>query len=192
MAATELSGLRAPRRQLFPVAFGKTWLYAYAGVWSITLTTTAVVGVVGRPLAVPVRRVLGLTLSGQHNPPPQLGHILALAAHNIPIASWPLLLGVLEAHRHRLGKSVADGLVLVCIVANALPVGAAFGAYGAELVPFVPQLPLEWGGLALGASAWLIQRRKPLPGLQRVLLLSLIALLMLCSAVIETYAVPQR
>ena len=108
------------------------------------------------------RRLLGLALSAQRNPPPQVGHVLALAAHNIPIAAWPLLLGVIGAHRHRLATHVADGVLLACIIANTLPVGAALGAYGTAVLPYIPQLPLEWGGLALGASGWLVQRRRAL------------------------------
>ena len=106
------------------------WPYAYAGVWAATLAPAAVVALGGRPLTLPARRLLGLALSARRNPPPHLGHVLALAAHNIPIASWPLLLGVLGAHRHRLARPVANGVLLACIIANTLPVGAALGAKG--------------------------------------------------------------
>lgn len=190
MAATELSG-RA-RRGWLPTALGKTWLYVYAGVWASTLTTTAVVVLVGHPLAGPARRLLGLTLSAQRNPPPQLGHILALAAHNVPIASWPLLLGVLGAHHHRLSTHVADGLLLACIIANTLPVGAALGAYGTVVLPYVPQLPFEWGGLALGASGWLAQRREALTISETVGVFVLTVAVLVCAAVVETVAVPHR
>ncbi len=53
-------------------------------------------------------------------------------------------------------------MLLACIIVNTLQVGAALGAYGTALLPYIPQLPLEWGGLALGASAWLVQRRRAL------------------------------
>jgi hypothetical protein len=168
------------------------WLYAYAGVWASTVTTAAVVGLVGQPLTAPARRLLGLALSAQRNPPPQLGHVLALAAHNIPIASWPLLLGVLGAHRHRLSTHAADGLLLACITANTLPVGAALGAYGAAVLPYLPHLPLEWGGLALGASGWLAQRRAALTVSEGLGLFVLIAGVLVGAAIVETVAVPHR
>jgi hypothetical protein len=171
---------------------GRTWLYAYAGVWTTTLTTTAVVGLVGRPLAAPARRLLGLTLTAHSNPSPQLGHVLALAAHNLPIASWPLLLGVLGAHHHRAATHVADGLLIACIIANTAPVGAALGAYGTALLPFIPQLPLEWGALALGASGWLAQRRAALTIRQGLAMLALIACALLCAAIVESVGVPHR
>jgi hypothetical protein len=175
-----------------PVGLTRMWLRAYAGVWLATLAPTALVVLVGRPLALPARRLLGLTLSAQRNPPPHIGHVLALAAHNIPIAAWPLLLGVLGAHRHRLARHVADGVLLACIIANTLPVGAALGAYGTAVLPYIPQLPLEWAGLALGASAWLIQRRRALTVSEGLALLALIVGLLLCAAVVETVTVPHR
>ncbi|MGA2164755.1 MAG: hypothetical protein ABSH36_09830 [Solirubrobacteraceae bacterium] len=170
----------------------KLWLYAYTGVWATTLTTAAVVGLAGRPLAGPVRRLLGLALSARRNPPLQVGHVLVLAAHNIPIAAWPLLLGVLGAHHHRLGAHIADGLLLACIILNTLPVGAAIGAYGSAVLPYVPQLPLEWGGLALGASGWLAQRRTALTVRQGLGLFVVIVGVLVCAAIVETVGVPHR
>ncbi|MHB8533158.1 MAG: hypothetical protein ACYDC2_10605 [Solirubrobacteraceae bacterium] len=156
------------------------------------MTTAAVVGLVGRPLAAPARHLLGLTLTAQSNPPPQLGHVLALAAHNLPIASWPLLLGLLGAHHHRAATHVADGLLLACIIANTAPVGAALGAYGTGLVPFIPQLPFEWSALALGATGWLTQRRAALTVKQGLAIFALIAGALLCAAIVESLAVPHR
>jgi hypothetical protein len=167
------------------------WLYAYAGVWTVTLTAAAAVALAGPPLVRPVRRVLGLTLDAQqHNTPRQLGHVLALTAHNIPIACWPLLLGVLGVHRDRLGRHVADWLLLACMIANTLPVGAAIGAYGTPVLAYLPQLPLEWAGLALGASGWLVQRDRPLSLAGGVSVFALSSVLLFCAAVIETVATP--
>ncbi len=182
---------RAAHRWL-PAGMAHMWPYAYAGVWAATLAPTALVVLVGRPLALPTRRLLGLALSAQRNPAPHVGHVFVLAAHNIPIASWPLLLGVLGAHRHRLAMHVADGVLLACIIANTLPVGAALGAYGTAVLPFLPQLPLEWGGLALGASGWLVQRRRALTVSEGIGLFALTVAVLLCAAVLETVAVPHR
>jgi hypothetical protein len=182
---------RAAHRRL-PAGLAHMWLHTYAGVWAATLVPAAVVALVGRPLALPARRLLGLALSAQRNPPPHVGHVLALAAHNIPIASWPLLLGVLGAHRHRLAMHIADGVLLTCIIVNTVPVGAALGAYGTALLPYIPQLPLEWGGVALGASGWLVQRRRALTASEGIGVFVLIACVLLCAAALETVAVPHR
>jgi hypothetical protein len=131
-------------------------------------------------------------LTPHRNPPPLVGHVLALAAHNIPIACWPLLLGVLGAHRLRLATRVADGVLLACILVNVLPVGVALGAYGTPLLAYIPQLPFEWAGLALGACAWLLQRRRPLRVTEGLGLMALIASVLVFAAVVETDAVPHR
>ncbi len=188
MAATELN-LRGARVRL-PAGSWRKWLYAYAAVWTATLTAAAAVALAGPPLVRPARRVLGLTLDAQHSAPPQLGHVLDLTAHNIPIACWPLLLGVLGVHRDRLGRHVADGLLLACMIANTLPVGAAIGAYGTPVLAYLPQLPLEWAGLALGASGWLVQRDRPLSLAGGVSVFALSSVLLFCAAVIETFAPP--
>jgi hypothetical protein len=168
------------------------WLYAYAGVWTATLTPAAAVALAGRPFAAPLRRMLGLALNAQRNPPPQLAHVLALAAHNIPIACWPLLLGVLGAHRHRLARHVTDGVLLACIIANTLPVGIALGAYTTRLLPYVPQLPLEWAGLALGVCGWLLQRRGALAVREGIAVFALAAGVLVGAAVVESVMVPHR
>jgi hypothetical protein len=135
---------------------------------------------------------LGLALTPAQTPRPDLWHGLALAAHNTPIAAWPLLLGLTGAERHRLARRCGDLAVIACMVANAIPVGAALGAYGATLIPYVPQLPVEWAGLALGYSSWLVQRERPLSRRERLAWLTLIVATLAAAAAIETVAVPHR
>jgi hypothetical protein len=193
MAATELSPpFREGARRWLPAGLPATWLHAYAAIWIATLAPAAIVALVGRPLVLPVRHWLALALMARLNPSPEVGYVFALAAHNIPIASWPLLLGVLGAHRHRLATHIADGVLLACIIVNTLPVGAALGAYGGAVLPYLPHLPVEWGGVALGASAWLAQRRQALTVSEGIGLFVLSAGVLVCAAVIETVAVPHR
>ncbi len=179
-------------RRWLPAGLPAMWLRAYAAIWLATLAPAALVVLVGRPLVLPVRRLLRLTLSAQRNRPPHVGHILALAAHNIPIACWPLLLGVLGTHRHRIAMRVADGLLLAAMVANTLPVGVALGAYGTAVLPYLPHLPLEWGGLALGASGWRLQRQRALTVSQGIAVFALIAFVLLAAAALETAGVPHQ
>ena len=193
MAARDVSSSseRTGSRWL-PAGLPAAWLYAYTAVWTATLAAAVLVALAGQPLVLPTRHLLALALTAHRNPPPRIEHVLALAAHNIPIAAWPLLLGLTGAHRHRLATHVADGVLLACIILNTLQVGAALGAYGAALLPYLPQLPVEWAGLALGASAWLVQRRRALTVPEGLGLLALIASVLLCAAVLETVAVPHR
>lgn len=190
MATAELIPAAGPRR--LPGGLRGVWLRAYGAIWLATLAVAVLVAIAGTRLSVPVHQLLGLRLDPNRNPPPHIGHVLALAAHNIPIAAWPVLLGVMGAHRHRLARQVADTVLLACIIVNTLPVGAALGAYGPALLTYVPQLPLEWAGLALGASAWLIQRRRALTVPDGLAILALTFGVLLCAAVLETLAVPHR
>jgi hypothetical protein len=151
-----------------------------------------IVAIAGRSLSLPVHDLLDLRLSAASNPPPDLGRVLALTAHNIPVVSWPLLLGAVGAPRSRLGRLLADWLVLACVAANVAPVGAALGAYGAALLPYIPQLPLEWGALAVGAGLWLQNRRRALSFRECIGRFAVVVCLLLCAAVMETAAVPHR
>jgi hypothetical protein len=165
---------------------------AHAATWALTLAPAALLAIAPARLQALVRGALGATLRAQRNPPPNIGHVLVLLTHNLPLASWPLLLGVLEAERHHLARGLADTLVAVCLAVNTLPVGAALGVYGLALLPFVPQVPFEWAALALGASAWFLQRREPLRGTEKIALLALIAGALACAGTLETVAVPHR
>ena len=190
MVARELS--RPASRRRLPAGLAGAWRRAYAGVWIATLGFALVVALVGEPLIRSTRHVLGLSLKADRNPPPHLEHVLALVAHNIPIFAWPLLLGVMGAHRHRVSRRVADTVLLACVIVNTLEVGAALGAYGVALLPYIPNVPLEWAALALGASAWLVQRRRPLTLREGFVWLALIVGVVLCAATLETVAVPHR
>jgi hypothetical protein len=175
-----------------PTRLPRAWAAAYAAVWAATLGFAVLVAAAGAPLTTPVRRLLGLRLMASVNPPPDLSRVMALTAHNLPIAAWPILLGVLGAHRHRLTIRIADTVLLVTLTANVLPVGAALGAYGTALLPYVPQLPAEWAGLALGSGAWLVQRRAPLTVKEGVVWFALTGYVLFCAAVFETFGVPHR
>lgn len=193
VVATDASPVvRGPSGAGLPGVLRRVWLRAYVAIWLATLSSAALVALAGGPLTLPSRHLLALALTPHRNAAPHVEHILALAAHNIPIAAWPLLLGLTGAHRHRLATHVADGVLLACILLNVLPVGVALGAYGAPLLPYLPQLPLEWAGLALGASAWLAQRKRALALSESLAVLAVIAVVLLAAGVLETVAVPHR
>lgn len=172
--------------------FWRAWLAAYALIWTATLVIAGLVLVGVLDLREPITRLLGVRLDPDRNPPPQFAHVLMLAVHNVPIVAWPLLLGVVGAHRHRTTRQIADVVVAACMTANIAIVGAALGAYGMRLVPYLPQLPLEWAALALGASAWLLQRHRRLTLREGLLCFALIAVVLLAAAALETVAVPHR
>jgi hypothetical protein len=167
------------------------WLGVFGAIWATTLVAALIIAVVG-PLQDPARDALGLRLQADQTPAPRLDHMFALSAHNLGVAAWPVLLGVLGAHRRELTRHLADALLAACVAVNVLPVGAALGAYGAALLPYIPQLPLEWAGLALSASAWLLQRRRVLSVAEGVALTALTACVILLAATLETLVVPHE
>lgn len=187
MATAELT--QVPARRLSS-ELRRVWLSAYGAIWAATLVAAALVAVVG-PLKSPVRHLLALRLPATETPAPQLAQIVSLTTHNLPIAAWPLLLGVVGAHRSDLSRKIADTVLAGTIAVNVLPVGAALGAYGPVLLPYVPQLPLEWAALAVGASSWLLQRDRTLTITQALTVLAVTGALLLSAATVETLAVPQ-
>jgi hypothetical protein len=189
MVARELSPASCRR---LPAGLAGAWTRAYACIWIATLGFALVVALVGEPFVSTTRHVLGLSLSADRNPRPDVEHVLALVVHNIPIFAWPLLLGVTGAHRDPLSRRAADTLLLACVTVNTLQVGAALGAYGTALLPYVSNVPVEWAGLALGASSWLVQRRRALSFHEGIVWLALTAGALLCAATLETMAVAHQ
>ena len=193
MVTPELTRKEMPASlRWIPTRLPRAWAAAYAAVWAATLGFAVPVAAAGPPLTTPVQRLLGLRLMRSVNPPPGLSRVVALTAHNLPIAAWPILLGVLGAHRHHLSTRIADTVVLGTLTANVLPVGAALGAYGTALLPYVRQLPAEWAGLALGSGAWLVQRKTPLTVKEGAVWFALTGCVLFCAAVFETFGVPHR
>ena len=126
MAAAGLtqSTSRQARGRWLPAGLPGAWLRAYTAIWVGTLAFAAIVAVTGPTLVILVHERARLALSPQLTPPPGAGHVLVLLALNLPVAAWPLLLGVIDAHRHRLSRRLADLLVLGCFTRNVLWVGS--------------------------------------------------------------------
>jgi hypothetical protein len=188
MAAAELS----PRAPGSVTTLPRAFALAYAGVWAATLSGWIALELLGEGAKAGARSLIGARPDASAGPEPRLCHVLALAAHNLPIAAWPLLLSVVVAHRQRLQRLCADALLAVVLIVNTAPVGAALAVYGTRLVVFIPQLPLEWAALSLGAASWLSQRNRPLTPRQGLTMLGVIAALVTVAAALETLAVPHR
>lgn len=190
MATAELTP--ATSRSWMADDLRRAWIGAYGTIWVTTLTSAVIVALSGASVRTLVRHLLGLHLERGWNPAPSIARFLALVAHNVPIAAWPLLLGVVGAHHHRLARRFADILVVACMIVNVVPVGAALGATGAALLRYVPQLPFEWAGLAFGASAWLVQRKRAFAPSEALSVLAVIVVVLLVAGALETVAVPHH
>jgi hypothetical protein len=191
MATTELSSLS--RRVWVPVA--RDDLRAWRGTCRLMLLITLATGVTvcvvpdARTLA---RELLRLTLSANHNPPPSLLLVVSIAANNALHSVWPCTLGLLDAQRRRVSRLIADACVLANLAVPAVLVGSALAAYGTRTLPYIPNVPVEFVGIAAGATGWLVERDRPLTKRERAGWIGLSIVLLLCAATIETYLVPHR
>ena len=199
MAATDLTAIRGSASDgrritaAWPLCgLARSWLTVYVAVWIGMLSFAAFLALNLAGMDGLARHLLGLRLDAERNPPPRIGHVLVLAAHNLPIVAWPLLLGVVGTHRHRVARLLTDIVVAGWVTANVLPVGVALGAYGAPLLPYLPQVPFECAALALGASGWLLQRHRPLTITAGLTVFVALTAIVLSAATLETVAVPHR
>ena len=70
----------------------------------------------------------------------------------------PFLLVVLDFPQSRLGRRAGDLIVTALTAASTIPVGLELGRWQGRLLPYLPQLPLEWAALAVAVHAWIIAR----------------------------------
>jgi hypothetical protein len=163
---------------------------------------------VQRPLVLAGGLVLALTtvgfalgvadpgLAGSTTPHPALTGSLHDAAgifvNNARALIAPFLLAGLRLSDTRLGRRIGDVAVIALVGANAVPVGAALGRWQGRLVPYLPQLPLEWAALTVAVSAWLLVRSGDgnLPCL--TVLAAVTLALLIGAASVETWATPHK
>lgn len=114
---------------------------------------------------------------------------LSILATNLRLLAVPCALALLGFQRGRRAQGFGDLVVGAVVTLNALRVGLALGRYGTELIPYVPQLPIEWLALALSASTWMTARRGTQPlQLRTPVLLTLLAAV--SAAAIEVLLTP--
>jgi hypothetical protein len=114
-----------------------------------------------------------------------------IAANNVREAAIPLLFAALKIGPQRWLLIVGDVVVSASLAVNVALGGLALGVYGPGLIHYLPQWPLEWGGLALALAGWRRTRRGQRDPCELALLALGAAVLLCLAALIETYAVPQ-
>ena len=118
----------------------------YAGVWTLTFLG-ALFGAVAPGLAPRGRP--HPTLHGT------LVEAASIAAANARGLSAPVLLSVFRFPASHRSRQLGDLLVGGLLAGNTLRVGLALGRWHTQLLPYVPQLPLEWLAAAIAVAAWL-------------------------------------
>ncbi len=116
--------------------------------------------------------------------------MLSILGTNLRLLAVPFALALLGFQHSRRARGFGDLVVAAVVTLNALRVGLALGRYGTELIPYIPQLPIEWLARALSTSAWMSARRGAQPReLRAASLLTLLAAV--TAAVIEVLLTPQ-
>jgi hypothetical protein len=160
-------------------------LGSYALLWLGTLLAAV--------LAIPIA---GQLRGGHAHPfplasPGTPGMAAFVAANNVREAAIPLLFATLKIGRRNWPVIVGDVVVGATLAVNVALGGLALGSYGMGLLHYLPQWPLEWGGLALALTGWRRARSGRRDPCELALLAICTTILLCLAALIETYAVPQ-
>jgi hypothetical protein len=155
---------------------------AYAGLWIITLVGAAI------GTAVPA-----LTPAGRPHPAldGSLSDFTSIAAVNARILAAPFLMAICRFPAQRCTRRLGDLVIGGVLGANALRVGLALGRWHDRLLPYLPQLPLEWLAAALTAVSWLALRSGVRPRTALAYLGAVLGLV-IAAAAVETIATPHR
>jgi hypothetical protein len=141
--------------------------------------------------ALSARLLPGLAPSGHPHPALHgtLGELASVIANNLRVLAAPFLLAVFRWPGGRMTRRLGDLLIAGLIAENTIAVGLAVGRWGDRLLPYVPQLPLEWTALGMAGAAWLTARDS---GRGRVLAVYALATLALTisAAAVEVELIP--
>ncbi len=136
------------------------------------------------------------TLAGTTTPHAVLtgdvSNALAILGENFLALSAPFALWALRLPSTRRGRRFGDLLVLFVLARNAISVGIELGRWRGQLLPYVPQLPLEWAALAVATSAWLLLRKSCMSLRVVACLAGTVLLLLTAAAAVETWCTPHR
>jgi hypothetical protein len=118
-----------------------------------------------------------------------LGELASVVANNLRVLAAPFLLTVFRWPDGRLTRRLGDVVIAALIAENTIAVGLALGRWGDRLLPYVPQLPLEWTALGLAGAAWLTARDGGRGGVLAVYALATFALT-ISAAAVEVELIP--
>ncbi len=87
--------------------------------------------------------------------------ILSVLLNNTLVLAVPFALTWLQFPDRAATRILGDTAITVLLVRSAITVGLALGRWQTRLVPYIPQLPLEYLAAAIAAGNWLTARQNP-------------------------------
>jgi len=90
---------------------------------------------------------------------PSFDAIASTLLNNVRVLAAPFILAAARFGATRVSRLAGDAIVATILLGNAIAVGLAFGRWREALIPFVPQLPIEYLAAATAAGAWIEVRR---------------------------------
>jgi hypothetical protein len=152
--------------------------------------------VVGTTLLGGLLAVIDPTAAGRTAPHPALagtsGEALSTLANNTAALAVPYVMWALGMPRRRLSRRLGDLVIAVVTGQSAVPVGIAMAHWRMRLLPYIPQLPLEWAALTIAVGAWLGARDGRAAGQGLTVLAAISLVLLTAAAGLETWATPHR
>ena len=159
-----------------------TTLTLYAGLW--LLTGLIALAAVAAPSLAP-SRAPHATLR------PTASAITSILLNNARVLAPPFLLALFGFGTAPSSRAFADVLVAAPQALLALTVGVAVGRWGERLLPYLPQLPIEYAAAAVAANVWVTHRQGARPPTRSLARDAGIALgLLAIAATLEALATP--
>ena len=90
---------------------------------------------------------------------PSASAVASILLNNLRVLAAPFILIAARFDRARGSRLAGDAIVAAILAGNAIAVGLALGRWRGTLIPFLPQLPLEYLAAATAAAAWLDARQ---------------------------------
>ena len=88
------------------------------------------------------------------------GDLASILINNLRVLAAPFILVAARFERTRVGQLAGDAVIAMILAGNGVAVGLALGRWRSALIPFIPQLPVEYLAAATAATAWLDARRR--------------------------------
>ena len=171
-------------------------LAALVALWGLTAAGSLAARVAPGLVAAVDRTLspLGLSLTplGRPHPAlhPTLSAILQILTVNVRVLCAPFILALSRFGSARRARPFADVVIAAILGSNALRVGLALGRWQGRLLPYLPQLPLEYLAAAVAASTWAGARRGALDSRQLAPRFAVTVALLAVAATVEVLLTP--